>query len=63
MSTDDEKVEEKSLADYLGMTFNEDGTWTSKDAGKSNVFYKMNRKQRRKNGIRGNKYKSVLKRI
>lgn len=43
-----EQNEEKSLSEMLGMTFKEDGSLDKiKDVGKSNIFRKLNRKERR----------------
>jgi len=54
----------KPMSDLLGINFNEDGSLASmSDIGNALKFSKMNRKQKRKNGIRTNKFKQALKRI
>ena len=50
--TEEQKQEEikttKSLADMLGMSFDEKGNWSAKDVGNVPVMRKLNRKERRK---------------
>lgn len=43
----EETKEELSLDQMLGINFNSDGTWSAKDIGKTPVYRKMNRKERR----------------
>ena len=57
-------TETKSLSELFGMEFNEDGSLsTSTSIGNTPVFKKLNRKQRRANGIYTHKFKKYLKRI
>ena len=53
-----------SFSDLLGMKFNEDGSLsTASDVGNTPLFKRMNRKQRRLNGVYSHKFKKQLKRI
>ena len=45
--SEEEKKEEKSLFDLLGMKFNENGSWIAKDTGNSPIMRKLNHKERR----------------
>ncbi|MBR2247591.1 MAG: hypothetical protein IJ880_11260 [Bacilli bacterium] len=57
-------VAAQSLGEMLGMEFNEDGSLsTASDVGNTPLFKKMNRKQRRSNGIYSHKFKTQLKRV
>lgn len=38
---------EKTFEELLGLNFKKDGSWTAKDYGKTKVFQKKNRQQRR----------------
>lgn len=42
-----EENKELSLDQVLGINFNKDGTWSAKDIGKTPIYRKMNRKERR----------------
>ena len=37
----------KSLSNLLGMKFEDDGSWSAKDIGQTNIYRKQNRKERR----------------
>lgn len=54
----------ESFADLMDMKFNEDGSLsTATKLGNTPIFKKLNRKQRRKNGVYSHKFQKVLKRI
>ena len=53
-----------SFVDLMGMKFNDDGSLsTATKIGNTPMFKKMNRKQRRANGIYSHKFQKTLKRI
>ena len=53
-----------SFADLMGMEFNEDGSLsTATKVGNTPLFKRMNRKQRRAQGIYSHKFQKTLKRI
>ena len=42
-----EENKELSLEEILGINFNANGTWSAKDIGKTPLYRKMNRQERR----------------
>ena len=64
MTEEKELVEAKSFADMFGREFDENGKATNiRDTGKTPLFQRMNRKQRRKQGMYSHKFQKVLKRV
>jgi len=64
MTEEKDLVEAKTFSELLGMEFNEDGSLsTATDVGNTPVFKRLNRKQRRRNGVYSHKFKKELKRI
>lgn len=63
MTKETDIIAAQSLGEMLGMEFNEDGSLsTATDVGNTPTFKRMNRKQRRANGIYSHKFKSQIKR-
>ena len=64
MTVESETTEAKSLGELFGMEFNEDGSLSSAtNIGNTPLFKRMNRKQRRAQGIYSHKFQKTLKRI
>lgn len=64
MTVESETIEAKSLGELFGMKFNEDGSLSSATKiGNTPLFKRMNRKQRRAQGIYSHKFQKTLKRI
>lgn len=64
MTVESETTEAKSLGELFGMEFNEDGSLSSATKiGNTPLFKRMNRKQRRAQGIYSHKFQKTLKRI
>lgn len=64
MTVESEITEAKSLGELFGMEFNEDGSLSSATKiGNTPLFKRMNRKQRRAQGIYSHKFQKTLKRI
>lgn len=64
MSEEQDLVESKTFNELLGMEFNPDGSLsTASKVGNTPIFKRMNRKQRRANGIYSHKFQKTLKRI
>lgn len=64
MTEEKDLVETKTFGELLGMEFNEDGSLsTASKVGNTPLFKRMNRKQRRAQGIYSHKFQKVLKRI
>ena len=64
MTIESETTEAKSLGELFGMEFNEDGSLsTATTVGNTPVFKRMNRKQRRKQGMYSHKFQKTLKRV
>lgn len=64
MTEEKDLVEAKTFGELLGMEFNEDGSLsTATDVGNTPVFKRLNRKQRRRNGVYSHKFKKELKRV
>ncbi len=64
MTVESETTEAKSLGELFGMEFDEDGSLsTATNIGNTPVFQRMNRKQRRKQGMYSHKFQKVLKRV
>lgn len=54
----------KSFSELFGMKFNEDGSLsTASEVGNTPIFKKLNRKQRRNQGIYSHKFQKTLKRV
>ena len=58
-----EENTEPSLDQILGIDFNKDGTWSAKDVGKTPIYRKMNRKERRLAAKRDRKLLKRLKQV
>ena len=57
-------IKDDTLGKMLGLEFNPDGSLsTAKDVGNTPVFKRLNRKQRRKNGVYSHKFQKTLKRV
>ncbi len=64
MTEEQDLVESKTFGELLGMEFNEDGSLsTATKVGNTPIFRRLNRKQRRKQGMYSHKFQKVLKRI
>lgn len=64
MTEEQDLVESKTFGELLGMEFNEDGSLsTATKVGNTPIFRRLNRKQRRKQGMYSYKFQKVLKRI
>ena len=64
MAVESETIEAKALGELFGMEFNEDGSLSSATKiGNTPLFKRMNRKQRRAQGIYSHKFQKTLKRI
>lgn len=64
MTKEQDLVETKTFGELLGMKFNEDGSLsTATKVGNTPLFKRMNRKQRRAQGIYSHKFQKTLKRI
>lgn len=64
MTKEQDLVETKTFGELLGMEFNEDGSLsTATKVGNTPLFKRMNRKQRRAQGIYSHKFQKTLKRI
>ena len=64
MTKEQDLVETKTFGELLGMEFNEDGSLsTATKVGNTPLFKRMNRKQRRAQGIYSYKFQKTLKRI
>lgn len=64
MTEEKDLVEAKTFGELLGMEFNEDGSLsTATDVGNTPVFKRLNRKQRRRNGVYSRKFKKELQRV
>ena len=64
MTVESETIEAKSLGELFGMEFNEDGSLSSATKiGNTPLFKRMNRKQRRAQGLYSHKFQKTLKRI
>lgn len=64
MTIESETTEAKSLGELFGMEFNEDGSLSSATkVGNTHLFKRLNRKQRRAQGIYSHKFQKQLKRI
>lgn len=63
MTKESDILEAKSLGELLGMEFNAEGELsTAASIGNTPTFKRMNRKQRRANGLYSHKYQKTLKR-
>lgn len=64
MTEEKDLVETKTFGELLNMEFNEDGSLsTATDVGNTPIFKRLNRKQRRRNGVYSHKFQKQLKRI
>lgn len=64
MAKETDTIAAQSLGEMLGMEFNEDGSLsTATDVGNTPVFKRLNRRQRRNNGVYSHKFKNQLKRV
>lgn len=64
MTEEKDLIETQTFDKLLGMEFNDDGSLsTMSKVGNTPIFKRMNRKQRRKQGIYSHKFQKELKRI